>query len=284
MARPLFIAALFILGIIGLLLVMSGCSATVPVVPPRYIAPPESAPVVSGQIVKDATITDWAAKIDAAVDKWLALQPSELGEFIKTATAAQRAAIASAPAADIAKLVQGYEAALKSYKEGDEANAKIIAKLTAQVADLKDAELKKQAASLRWFGLAALAVAGLLAWARQLQFAAVAALTGLVALGLAQLISQPWFMPAVGIATALVLVVIGVIAWKKYQADTLAKDVASEAARMQSALLTIVPAVDGALASIDDAAKATVKAALSRALDADHKALIHEVRAKLAAA
>jgi hypothetical protein len=39
--------------------------------------------------------------------------------------------------------------------------------------------------------------------------------------------------------------------------------------------------VDSAIESLDDAAKTVVKNALSRSMDADHKRLIKEIRAKL---
>jgi ribosomal protein S20 len=50
---------------------------------------------------------------------------------------------------------------------------------------------------------------------------------------------------------------------------------------MKSALTTIVPAVDSALAALDSAAQSVVKSALSRAMDRDHKALVKEIKAAL---
>lgn len=221
-----------------------------------------SAPVIASQEGKDTAILAEAVKIDA------------IAPAAKVHTDAQRAAVAAAPAADIKRILTEKDAIISAY-QGE------VKKLNDRIDDLKDAELKKQTAWLRWFGFGALAVAGLLAWARQLQFAATAGLVGIAALGLAQLISQPWFMPAVSIVAGLALAAVGFIAYKKYQKDTLAKSIAADAERMKSALTTIVPAVDSALESLDAAAKTTVKSVLSRALDSDHKALIHEVRAKL---
>jgi len=246
------------LGVFVAVALLAGCRTA-----PAVARPPvASAPVVASQEGKDTAILNEAAQIDA------------IAPAAKPHTDAQRAAVAAAPAADVAKLAKGYEDHIVGLD-------KMVAKLEKQIADLKDAELKKQTAWLRWVGLGALAIAGLLAWARQLEFAATAALAGLASLGLAQLISQPWFMPAVSIAAGLALAAVGFIGYKKYQKDTLAKSIAADAERMKSALTTIVPAVDSALAALDEAAKSTVKAALSRALDSDHKALVHEVRAKL---
>lgn len=245
---------------VSIALAFSGCRG-VPAIAPS--AP--SAPVIASQEGKDTAILAEAVKIDA------------IAPAAKAHTDAQRAAIAAAPAAEVKRILTEKDATIAAAE-------KQITQLRDQITVLKDAELKKQTAWLRWFGFGALAVAGLLAWARQLQFAATAALVGVAALGLAQLISQPWFMPAVSIVAGLALAAIGFIAYKKYQKDTLAKSIAADAERMKSALTTIVPAVDSALESLDAVAKSTVKSVLSRALDSDHKALIHEVRAKIKSA
>ena len=222
----------------------------------------ESAPILASQEGKDTTVISEAAKIDA------------IAPAAKPHTDAQRAAVAAAPAADVAKLVNGYEAKIKELTDR-------ISDLSKTIENLKDAEQKKQVATLRWFGLGALAIAGLLAWAQQVRFAAVGALVGLVSLGLAQLISQPWFMPAVAIASGVALLALGWAAWHAYEKGTLARKIELESSRLKNALTTIVPAVDSAIDSLDDAAKTVVKNALSRSMDADHKRLIKEIRARL---
>lgn len=239
------------------LLTVVGCST------PRTVRPAvESGPVVTSQEGKDRTVLSEAAKIET------------LAPQTKLHTDAQRAAVAAAPAADVSRLVNVYEAQIKDLNDR-------VAGLSKTIENLKDGELKKQAAWLRWFGLGAFAVAGLLVWARQFEFSATAALAGLVSLGLAQLISQPWFMPAVGIGAGLALAAVGYIGYRKHRKDTLARSIAVDAERMKSALITIVPAVDNALAALDSAAQTVVKSALSRAMDNDHKTLIKEIKASL---
>jgi len=84
-----------------LLFVSSGCNHT-----PRPIQPTvESAPILASQTGKDVTIISEAAKIDA------------IAPAAKPHTDAQRAAVAAAPAADVAKLSKDYEAKLKEQAE-----------------------------------------------------------------------------------------------------------------------------------------------------------------------
>jgi hypothetical protein len=241
------------------LLALTGCStARAPALRPAVV----SAPVVASQEGKDRTVLSEAAQIDA------------IAPAAKPHTDAQRAAVAAAPAADVSRLVKALESQIAELVRDNAAKDK-------QINDLKDAELKKQTSWLRWFGFGALAVAGLLAWARQFEFSATAALVGVASLGLAQLISQPWFMPAVSITAGLALLTVGFIGYKKYQKDTLARSIAADADRMKSALDTIVPAVDEALAALDSAGQTVVKSALSRAMDKDHKALVKQIKASL---
>jgi hypothetical protein len=258
------IAFVVIIGVI--LLLCAGCNHT----PRPVTAPPvSSAPVIASQEGKDTAILSEAAQIDA------------IAPDAKPHTDAQRAAVAAAPAADVAKLSKEYEAAIAGLNKTIDGLKDTVAKQTKEIADIKDAEQIKQVSTLRWIGLGALAVAGLLAWAQQVRFAAVSALVGIVSLGLAQLISQPWFMPAVGIASGVALIALGWAAWHAYQKGTLARNIEVESTRLKSALTTIVPAVDSAIESLDDATKTVVKNALSRAMDADHKKLVKEIRAAI---
>jgi membrane protein implicated in regulation of membrane protease activity len=245
------------LAIILCLFALVGCHGV-----PAKVPPVVSAPVIASQEGKDTAILSEAAQIDA------------IAPAAKPHTDAQRAAVAAAPAADVARLAKAFDSQIADLLRDNTEKDK-------QIADMKDAELKKQTAWLRWIGLGAIAVAGLLAWSRQLQFAAVSALVGLTALGLAQLISQPWFMPAVSIASGLALAAVGFIGYRKYQKDTLARSIAVDAERMKGALTTIVPAIDSALASLDSAAQTVVKSALSRAMDSDHKTLVKEIKAAI---
>jgi len=242
-------------------LALSGC-ATIRRAP-AVASPVAVKAIAASHEAKDTAIIAEAAKIDA------------IAPAAREHTDAQRAAVASAPAADLKPAFAVLESRIQELTKANETQAK-------QIAALKDVELRTQAKSLRWFGLAAFALAAVLAYIRRVEFAALAALAGLLSLGLAQLISQPWFMPAVTIAVAL-----GVAggAWAvihAYRKGDLAAKTERESARLRGTLETLVPAVDAALESLDTAGKETVRAALSRLMDSEHKSLIHEVRATLA--
>jgi uncharacterized membrane protein (UPF0136 family) len=172
--------------------------------------------------------------------------------------------------ATVKKLVGERDAAL-------EANAG----LQQQITDLKNAERKKQVAMCRWFGFGALAIAALLAYLKLGEWSLVSGGVGLLSLGLAQLLSQPWFTTALNCALGVAAVWLGAAAWRSYRRNTLAAEAAAELDRVKSTLTTLVPAVDSALESLNEAAKSTVRAALSRFMDSDHKKLVKEIRAKL---
>ena len=225
-----------------------------------------TAPVVEGQEKKDAAVLAATVSIDTAVEGTPA-QPA-----VNAATEIQRVAVATAPAAVVKAVLIERDLTIK-------AKDATIAKLTDENADLKDAEMKTQAKTLRIIGLGAFAVAGLLGYARQLALAAASALTGLICLGLAQLISQPWFMPAVGALTVIALVAFGVAAWNAYKKHTLAQEAEAEAARVKATLVRVVPAIDGVLKGLTEEGKKTVLAALGRNMDRAHEAIIHKARA-----
>lgn len=246
-----------------LILLLAGCdhsSKPVPVKPAT-----ETAPLASAQGRKDLIVTTKSQEIDAAVAGTAAQA------VVNEATQAQRDAIIAAPAAQV-------ESALKERDAIIKAQADQIAEKDKKIESLTDAELKTQARTLRFIGLGAFAVAALLAYARQLPLAAASALTGLICLGLAQLISQPWFMPAVGALTIVALVAFGVAAWHAYKQGTLAQKTEEEAARLKATLTKVVPTLDSALKDVDKTAQETVLGALSRAMDEDHKQVIRKAR------
>lgn len=253
---------------------------------PVVVPPPNAAPVVAGQQKKDDQVLGAAGKIDDIV------AGSPTAEPVQEQTDAIRAAVAANPAADVAAVVasfgvviQSYSKAIAVYDDRTAAADKRAAVAEARVKALEDAELKAQAKTLRFAGLAALLVAGLLGYARQLPLAAAAALGGLVCLGLAQLVSQPWFMPAVAVAVAVVLVAVGIAAFHAYRKGDLAKKTQNEAARLKSTLARIIPtldaAYDGAEADVREVLDKTVFSSLSRVMNTDDKATVHELRANL---
>jgi len=90
--------ALAALALLALLAMASGCATHRQPAPPRPL--PASGPIIEGQSTKDATITTAAAAID------------EITPEAKPHTDAQRAAIAAAPAADVARLDAEWRATL----------------------------------------------------------------------------------------------------------------------------------------------------------------------------
>jgi hypothetical protein len=217
---------------------------------------------LASQEGKDTTIVSEAAKIDA------------IAPAAKPHTDAQRAAVAAAPAADVAKLVSGYDTKIKELTDS-------IADLSKTIENLKDAEQKKQVATCRWIGLGALALAVLLAYLKLGEWSLVSGGVGMLSLGLAQLISQPWFTTALNCALAVCAAGLAFAAWRSYRRNTLAADATEQLDRLKGALTKIVPAVDSSLGALDAATRTVIETALSRAMDEDHKKLIKEIRARL---
>jgi len=267
---------------------VAGCAA-VPVVPSVKVPPPDAGPVVSGQATKDAAVVDWSQKIDAAVDKWLALQPSELGGYIKQATAAQRAAIAANPAVDVAKLAAAYEASLKSYKEGAASDAKTIGALQKANAALQAKETTTQqwiCRGIGFFCILAGVVAGYLGGMAGAPKAALFGLAGLGFLGLAQILGAWWFLPALGIACLLVVIAVTLWIVKHRQDANFNAEVQAKADLAQATLGKLVPAIDATYESIieggDKAGKEILERIFAAAkMEPREKAQVHQVRADL---
>jgi uncharacterized protein YjeT (DUF2065 family) len=190
---------------------------------------------------------------------------------VKAETAKIVQANQSAPASGIETLVNAYETTIK-------AQVKDIEKLKEQVEAAKNAELKTQAATLRWFGLGAIAVAALLGYARQIQFAAIAGLVGLGSLGLAQLVTQPWFMPAVTVVCGLILVAVGIVIYVSLKKGTLASKAEQEAKEIREALSVIVPVLDEAKGKLGDIFTTNVLDPLSKRMDYAEKQMIKSIR------
>lgn len=167
--------------VIGLCLLMPGCRST-----PGPVRPlPDAAPLMQAQEGKDRSIAEWAAKIDAAVDAWLAQFPSPLAAEIKAATAGQRAAVLAAPASQ-------FNTILAAYQHNAAESAKAIARLTRE---------RDEARSLvdRVIRIGGYALAGILA-------AAAAASLFLAA-------QVPWLGPRISAALGAASVSIFAMVW-----------------------------------------------------------------------
>lgn len=239
---------------------------------------PLSSTLISSQSHKDDTIIQAASNIDT-------LAPDAQ---VRVNTDAIRSAILIAPAADVAKLVKEYETAFAARDKAAQLEKTALQgraeKAEKALEDEKDQELKKQAAYLRWLGFAlVLLVTPLLVWAHQLTFAATSALIGLLSLGLAQLISQPWFMPACGIAAGIGLVSAGVAAYVQYRRHQLSATIASESVQLKGVLAKVVPTLDDAYDQGSELLKAqmdeNIFGKLKQVLEASERATIHQIRA-----
>lgn len=249
-----------------LLTILAGCNRH----PIPVVAKPASSTgsVVDGQENKDRVVVGSSRAVDAAV----AGTPAQAA--VNAATEAQRMAVAAAPAAEVKKALDERDVIIKNQTlEAD--------RLRAEVASLKDAELKTQARTLRFIGVGALLVAGLLGYAHQYGMSGASLLTGVICFGLAQLISQPWFMPAVGGLTVVAIVAFGVAAWHSYKKGTLVKDTEAEAAELKATLAKVVPALDEAIKSVDSSAQDKIIGALRGVMDGSQKAVIHDIRAHI---
>ena len=130
---------------LGLLLAVVGCessqSSSAPLRPP-----PISAPVVAGQEAKDKAITEQATAIRT--------------EHPPAAPRADAilAAIAAAPAADVASLAAQFDAAIKDRDDRIRSLQSQLARVTKERDDLKNGV--RRAVTIMLYGLSALLVAG----------------------------------------------------------------------------------------------------------------------------
>ena len=259
-----------------LMLSLAGCLHE-PVQPPRVpVTTPTAAPIVAGQQSKDATVTASADKIDSIVDGKPEAAP------VKVETDSIRAAVAANPAADVKLLATQFDEAIKLLREQLAISDNRAAQFAAQVERLQDAEQRTQVRDLRYIAFGALALAALLGWAKQIQFAAIFAVGGILAFGLAQLVSQPWFATACTVVVALILAGVTWAAVHAYRKRELAEKAEKEAAKLKDTLVRVVPAVDSVIeqggATVADI-KAKLRAAMSGTTGAQAKATIHEIRA-----
>jgi len=235
------------------LLLLVGCNTN-----KQVAAPLVSAPVLASQHEREKVQQQAVQTIDATVAGTQVEQP------VKVETAKIVKANTDAPASQVDSMVKAYAAEIEKLKE--------------QVEAAKNAELRTQARTLRWFGLGAIAVAALLGYARQIQFAAISGLVGLGSLGLAQLVTQPWFMPAVTGVCAIILVAVGVVIYRSLKQGTLASKAADEAQQIKEALAVIIPVLDDAKSKLGDAFKSNVLDELSKRMDWSEKQVIKSIR------
>lgn len=151
-------------------------------------------------------------------------------------------------------------------------------------------EAAAQARDLRWAAAGCLAIFLLGAGFGQLAGLRLVWPFGLIALllfGLAQIVTQPWFMPACGIALLLGLAGAGYWIWQHYRAGTLAQDAKEKAEKFSAVAKAVVPVLDEAYDSATEPLKQLldekVFGPLSKAMhNTEAKATVHEIRAEQA--
>lgn len=126
-----------IVGMLWLFLMAGGCKSR-PIQTRASLPAVDFTATLTSQEGKDRAIIDWASKIDAATDAWLAQFPSQFANEIRTATAGQRAAVAAAPASQFNAIVAAYQQRDKLRDAREKEDAKTIADLRDALAKEKD--------------------------------------------------------------------------------------------------------------------------------------------------
>ena len=209
------------------------------------------------------------------------------------------AAQARTDAADLATLRQR---AVQAEAARDAAQAALIREGeqgAKRLADALDKErrgvLAGQVAKLSWIGIACTACAALalgagiaiggVAALRRVGPAAVAlGVVGLGCLGAAQIIGARWFLPVVGACGGGAVLWFAVWAYRHQKRGDLAQELAVRSGKVAAVAKTTVPVLDAAYEEADAGIKAWldehVFARLSGAMDKEHKAAVHAIRAE----
>lgn len=173
------------------------------------------------------------------------------------------------------------------------ASARAIAQLQDDLRKAKDATMRRTAWAIVIGSLGAIGLS--LAYVlispnkwTALQGAGPIAVVGILGLGLAQLITRPWFMPA---CAGVAVIGLGAILWwarSKYREGKLEEAIKAKADLAQSTLAKIVPAIDDvyeqAVKGGIHGGKEVIDALLARLsgrMDKAEKAEIHATRATL---
>jgi len=182
-------------------------------------------------------------------------------------------------------------AAEKSEADSRAASVREIARLSKELDDQKNAVLKKTALFIviGSLGIIGLSIAYIVISPNKisaLQGAGPAAVVGILGLGLAQLITRPWFLSACAAVAVCGTIALAWWARSKYREGKLSKEFASRAALTQATLSKVVPAIDEAysktMKSQLSASRDVIEDLLSRLsskMNQDEKAEIHATRA-----
>jgi hypothetical protein len=111
---------------------------------------------------------------------------------------------------------------------------------------------------------------------------------GVLGLGLAQLITRPWFMTACGIVGSIIVLGCGWWAYRKNEKGKLAAALAEKAEQTQAVAAKVIPAIDETYDAMTKGAVTSAKEVfdhllplLSAKMDKSEKAAVHTIRADL---
>jgi uncharacterized membrane protein len=235
------------------------------------VRPPESAPVLAGQASKDQVITAEADKIDKSV------AGTKVEAEVKASTEAQRVAVKLYPAADVDRMVKAYETTIAGLTKESADKDKTIA-------GLQDAEKKKQVLWLRAIGIIAVLATVALVYFGLRAFAGLSLMVAATCLGMAQLISQPWFDNVFNWTLGLVVtafVGVGLYEFRGHaRRRALTSSEEAKAKETREALLVMLEHLDTARANVPD-----VKPhydAMEKDWDWSEKEILKELRAEIA--
>ena len=109
---------------------------------------------------------------------------------------------------------------------------------------------------------------------------------GLLFLGLAQIVSQPWFMWACLVVTLIGLSLLAWWIWSHYQLGNLKQSLDQKSTQMKGALGDVIPVLDNAYNNADQMTKdfldKIIFDKLAAKMDSSTKGVIHQVRADIA--
>ena len=253
-------------------------------------------------------VAGWESELDLLIARYRDAAPSpeqraEAEARIRAwaegrVTEAQTLATEARAAADALATSYQTERAARIEAEKQEAasraaSAKAIAQLQDDIRKAKDATLRRTAWAIVIGSLGAIGLS--LAYVlispnkwTALQGAGPIAVVGILGLGLAQLITRPWFMPA---CAAVAVAGLGAILWwarAKYKEGKLEEALKAKADLAQSTLAKIVPAIDDvyehAIKGATTGGRELLDALMSKlsgSMDKSEKAEIHATRATL---
>lgn len=156
----------------------------------------------------------------------------------------------------------------------------------AKMDKLKDAEAHEQAKMLRWIAAGCLAIfllaTGFGQWAGA-KLTWPFGVTALLLFGLAQLVTQTWFIYATNGVLGVIAIVVGWWAWQHYKQHDLLKATEEKAAKLTSMAKPVVETLDTAYNTAAPEIKVWLQEhvfnQLDKKMDLADKATVHEVRA-----